>query len=195
MKTSSILRVVPLLTLLAACAGTGAATASGANGSGEATPRGIELKLSFSVAELDRSDTSSNVRCVISNESGETIRIPAEYDGRLIALVSTSHRFPLRLFSSPRPSSATAAVELGTGMERTVFDFPLWQILDGKTPANARASSTTMSWDWSAHPRPPRTPIDPAFDGKRVEEAAFHAELRVGDTVIRSNEVLLKVKH
>lgn len=198
MKTPRFLSLITLAALLAACAGAGAATASGPEQPGKAAAPGkeepgIEVMLSFSAGEFDPNDTDSSVECVVANHTDQTILVPNYYDERRVALVCTSHRHPLRLLFRPSLQQVPESVEARAGERRTVFRLPLWLILHGRNPADAARSARRPLWDWKARMVPPSTPLD-LDDGGLVDAAVFHAEVTIGEAAITSNEVVLRVK-
>jgi hypothetical protein len=157
----------------------------------------ICLQLSISVQQFDPAKPTGAIRCVVTNRTDRAIEIAERYDGKQIALIGHSHRWPLRLWdrTRDRPESKTVVVE--PGQQRVLFEFPLAEILRRQDPNTVRqdfqAGRRLLVWDWPAMPAPPPSPIYVGRDGEPVDKAVFRAELTVEDAVIASNEVVLKV--
>lgn len=155
------------------------------------------LQLSISVQQFDPAKLGGEIRCVVTNRTDRKIEVADRYDGERIALVESTHRWPLRLWdrTRDRPESKTVVVE--PGQQRVLFEFPLAEILRVQDPDAVRsdfaAGRPVIVWDWAARPAAPPSPIYVARDGGLVDKAVFHAELTVDDTVMTSNKVVLKV--
>ena len=124
------------------------------------------------------------------------------YDGKQVALIDPSHRWPLRLWdrSRDRPEPKTVVIE--PGQQRVLFEFSLAEILRRQDPNTVRrdfeAGRRVPVWDWRAMPAPPPSPVyvgrDVGRDGGLVDKVVFRTEMTVEGAVITSNEVVLKVE-
>jgi hypothetical protein len=150
----------------------------------------VAVTLTISVKEYDPFTPSKGVvKCVVRNDDARAVSVPAEYDGRLAALVAPAGERPLTLRDRDRFAEARL-VEVAPGKERVVFELPLDEVLL-QTPGAAKK----WSWGWDARPQPPKTPLH-QFDDKEgfVEQADFRAVLKVGGAEVKSDKVVLKVK-
>jgi hypothetical protein len=57
----------------------------------------VSIQLSISVQEFDPAKPTGAIRCVVTNRTERAIEIADRYDGEQIALVESTHRWPLRL--------------------------------------------------------------------------------------------------
>lgn len=200
MRISLLLSLCSMTALVATCGGTQTRTGPPPNDHANSDrPReGIQVELTLSVEKYDTAAPVGTIRCVVSNDTEETVQVPASYDGAELALVCTSRRYPLRLLPGVRDPSGQGLVDLNRGQERTLFEFSLAGILQPRPQAGAAlpdaSRGAAMTWDWKERPMPPSTPIHVGRDDELVDQASFRAELRVRGTVIASNEVVLNVK-
>jgi hypothetical protein len=157
----------------------------------------ISVQLSISVPEFNPAQPKGAIRCVVTNRTARAIEIAGRYDGKQIALIDPSHRWPLRLWDRSRDRPDPQMVVIEPGQQRVLFEFPLAEILRRQDPHSVRrdfeAGRRVLVWDWPAMPAAPPSPVYVGRDSGLVDKVVFHAELTVDDAVITSNEVVLKV--
>ena len=120
------------------------------------------------------------------------------YDGKQLALIAPSHRWPLRLWDRTRDRPEPQMIVIEPGQQRMLFEFSLAEILRRQDPNTVRrdfeAGRGVLVWDWPAMPAPPPSPVYVGRDGGLVDKVVFRTEMTVEGAVITSNEVVLKVE-
>ncbi len=81
----------------------------------------ISVQLSISVPEFNPAQSKGAIRCVFTNRTARAIEIASRYDGKQIALIDPSHRWPLRLWDRTRDRPEPQMVVIEPGQRRVLF--------------------------------------------------------------------------
>lgn len=137
---------------------------------------------------FDPDNPSDNVmRCVVRNNTKESLRIVQPYDGETVCLFGGGqgqHRMLLkdRAF---RIRGHVSLQSVAPGEERTVFEMPLKDVL-----LNTQDESSI--WEWTG---PQGNELgSPIGDAGVWQSASFWVVLRNDDQSLQSNRVTLRVK-
>jgi hypothetical protein len=152
--------------------------------------RGLELRLEIDEKRYDPTvGSKGKLRAVLKNGSAAEIKVPADYDGEVVQLLSGSlHLTKRSALVQAAQGKKVEVVAVAPGKEATLFEIPLDDLLMEK-----KAPAAEWRWDWQRRPAPPLSPIRKTRDGQFVEQATFLVELSVNGAKLRSNLALLAI--
>lgn len=155
-------------------------------------PVTIEIKISTKEFEVDNPLGKATLECVLTNNTDAPINLPRAYDTRMIAIFGQGEGHVWALVLGPIPWTEDQTHEgLGAGVSRSILKVELRDILP---PEPRRADGTERwYWSWTAHPRPPISPINDEWKEGYVQSADFWATLSIGKSTVMSQKIHLKV--
>lgn len=156
-------------------------------------PVTIEIRISTKEFEVDNPLGKATLECVITNNTDAPMNLPRAYDTRMIEILGQGEGQLWALVLGPIPWTEDQTHEvLGARVSRSILKVELRDILLPEPPTAERGTQG-WSWSWTAHPRPPISPINHEWKEGYLQSADFWATLSMGKSKVMSQKIHLKV--
>lgn len=152
----------------------------------------VSVKLIIDTKTYDPSSpTDAELKIVLCNDIGTHLDVPATYDGRTVILYGQgdSHRWESNLY--PLEKVDEKKLTIATHTEHTVLSIPLRELID---PSDESKTQKTYSWDWPAHPAPPKSPMHVSRTNDYVEKATFWVVWKTDLGEVQSERIEIEVQ-